>query len=142
VINRLDAACSTQRSNDIRSPIIPCFRLLIALTPYSCSSATRPSQRTEPGRMAFRWITRRKRAPLCWVKLMVRCSSEMMSRTITWIRETWVYVVARSVRNRHDRALDVTINRPIQFAIDGSNFYIRHAEDKEHKLTVETKIAK
>jgi hypothetical protein len=30
----------------------------------------------------------------------------------------------------------------IQFAIDGSNFYMRDAEGKEHKLTVEKKIAK
>jgi hypothetical protein len=53
-----------------------------------------------------------------------------------------VYVVARSLRGRGDRALDVTINRPVQFAIDGNDFYLRDAEGKEHKLTIEKKIAK
>jgi hypothetical protein len=53
-----------------------------------------------------------------------------------------IYVVARSLRNRRDKALDVTINRHVQFAIEGSTCYLRDQEGKEHKLTVEKKIAK
>jgi hypothetical protein len=53
-----------------------------------------------------------------------------------------VYVVARSLRNPRDKALDVTINRAVQFAIDGAYCYLKDDEGKEHKLTVEQKIAK
>jgi hypothetical protein len=56
--------------------------------------------------------------------------------------ENMIYVVARSLKNRRDKALDVTINRPVQFAIDGSSCYLRDDEGKEHKLTIEKKIAK
>jgi hypothetical protein len=53
-----------------------------------------------------------------------------------------IYVVTRSLRNRRDKALDVTINRPVQFAIDGADCYLRDDKGKEHKLTIEKKIAK
>jgi mevalonate pyrophosphate decarboxylase len=53
-----------------------------------------------------------------------------------------VYVVARSLRNPRDKALDVTINRAVQFAIDGAYCYLKDDEGKEHKLTVEQNIAK
>jgi hypothetical protein len=52
------------------------------------------------------------------------------------------YVVARSLRSRRDKALDLTINGHVQFAIEGSTCYLRDEEGKEHKLTVEKKIAK
>ena len=53
-----------------------------------------------------------------------------------------VYVVARTLRSRRDKALDVTINRPVHYVIDGSNCYLRDDEGKEHKLTIEKKIAR
>jgi hypothetical protein len=53
-----------------------------------------------------------------------------------------VYLCARGLRSRRDKALDVTINRPIQFAIEGSNCFLQDAEGKEHKLSLEQKIAK
>jgi hypothetical protein len=53
-----------------------------------------------------------------------------------------VYVCARAQRSRRDKALDVTINRPIQFAIEGSNCFLQDAEGKEHKLSLEQKIGK
>jgi hypothetical protein len=53
-----------------------------------------------------------------------------------------IYVVARSLRSHHDKALYVTINGHVQFAIDGSTCYLRDEQGKEHTLTVEKKIAK
>jgi hypothetical protein len=53
-----------------------------------------------------------------------------------------VYVVARTLRNRGDKALDVTINGHVQFAIESGTCYLRDAEGKEHKLSIEKKIAK
>jgi hypothetical protein len=53
-----------------------------------------------------------------------------------------VYVVARTLRSRRDKALDVTINGHVQFAIEGETCYLRDAEGVEHKLSVEKKTAK
>lgn len=53
-----------------------------------------------------------------------------------------IYVVARTLKSRRDKALDVTINGHVQFAIDGGTCYLQDAEGKEHKLTIEKKIAK
>jgi hypothetical protein len=53
-----------------------------------------------------------------------------------------IYVCARTLRNRRDKALDVTINRPVRFAIEGSTCYLQDDEGKEHKLSLEKKIAK
>lgn len=53
-----------------------------------------------------------------------------------------VYVVARTLLSRRDKALDVTINAHVQFAIEGDTCYLRDAEGKEHTLSVEKKIAK
>ncbi len=53
-----------------------------------------------------------------------------------------VYVVARTLRNRRDKALNVTINGHVQFAVDGSTCYLLDDDGKEHKLSVEKKIAK
>lgn len=53
-----------------------------------------------------------------------------------------VYVVARTLRSRRDKALDLTINTHVQFAIEGATCYLRDAEGKEHKLSIEKKIAK
>jgi hypothetical protein len=53
-----------------------------------------------------------------------------------------VYVVSRTLRNRRDKPLDVTINAHVQFSIEGATCYLRDAEGKEHKLSVEKKIAK
>lgn len=52
------------------------------------------------------------------------------------------YIVARSLRSKHDKALDITINSHIQFAIEGQTCYLRDEEGKEHTLSVEKKIAK
>lgn len=52
------------------------------------------------------------------------------------------YIVARTLRSRRDKALDVTINAHVQLAIEGSTCYLRDDQGKEHKLTVEKKIAK
>jgi hypothetical protein len=53
-----------------------------------------------------------------------------------------IYVVARTLRRRSDNALDVTINGHVQFAIEGSTCYLKDDKGKEHKLSVEKKIAK
>ena len=53
-----------------------------------------------------------------------------------------VYVVARSLRSRRDKALDITINGHVHFAIEGDTCYLQDDNGKEHKLTVEKKIAK
>jgi hypothetical protein len=53
-----------------------------------------------------------------------------------------VYVVARTLRHRHDKALDVTINGHVQFAIEGDTCYLRDAQGNEHKLSVEKRVAK
>ena len=53
-----------------------------------------------------------------------------------------VYVVARTLLSRRDSALDVTINGHVQFAIEGATCYLRDSEGKEHKLSIEKKIAK
>ena len=52
------------------------------------------------------------------------------------------YFVARTLRSRKDKALDVTVNGLVRFAIDGSTCYLRDEEGKEHKLSVEKKTAK
>jgi hypothetical protein len=52
------------------------------------------------------------------------------------------FVCARTLRNRRDKTLDVTINRPVQFAIEGSTCYLKDEEGKEHKLSLEQKMAK
>jgi hypothetical protein len=52
------------------------------------------------------------------------------------------YVVARTLRSRRDKALDVTVNGLVQFVIDGSTCYLRDEEGKEHRLSVEKKTAK
>ena len=56
--------------------------------------------------------------------------------------EKMAYVVARTLRSRRDKPLEVTINGNVQFAIDGSTCYLRDEKGKEHKLSVEKKIAK
>lgn len=43
-----------------------------------------------------------------------------------------IYVVARTLKSHRDKALDVTINGHVQFAIDGGTCYLRDAEGKEH----------
>jgi hypothetical protein len=52
------------------------------------------------------------------------------------------YFVARTLRSRKDKPLDVTVNGLVRFAIDGSTCYLRDEEGKEHKLSVETKAAR
>jgi hypothetical protein len=53
-----------------------------------------------------------------------------------------MYTCARSLRSRSDKQLDVTINRPVQFALEGSTCYLQDAEGKEHKLSLDQKIGK
>jgi hypothetical protein len=53
-----------------------------------------------------------------------------------------VYVVSRSLLNGRDKALDVTINRPVQFAFKGDDCYLQDEKGKEHRLRIEKKIAK
>jgi hypothetical protein len=52
------------------------------------------------------------------------------------------YVVSRTLLRRHDKPLNVTINGPIQFAIDGEDVYVKDDTGTEHKLTLEKKIVK
>ena len=51
-------------------------------------------------------------------------------------------LVARTLRSQRDKALDVTVNGLVQFAIDGSTCYLRDEEGKEHRLSVKKKTAK
>lgn len=56
--------------------------------------------------------------------------------------DQYVYVVSRSLVRRRDKPLDVTINGPVRFAIDGLDVVLKDDDGKEHKLTLEKKILK
>jgi hypothetical protein len=56
--------------------------------------------------------------------------------------DQYVYVVSRSLVRRRDKPLDVTINGPVRFAIDGLDVVLKDDKGKEHKLTLEKKILK
>lgn len=53
----------------------------------------------------------------------------------------YIYQADRTSR-RHDKALDVTINAPVQFAVVGMDFYLRDDAGRVHKLAVVTKTLK
>jgi hypothetical protein len=53
-----------------------------------------------------------------------------------------VYVAKRTLTRRHDKQLLLTVNARIRFAIDGTDVYVLDESEKEHKLSLEEKIAK
>jgi hypothetical protein len=56
--------------------------------------------------------------------------------------DQYLYVVSRTLVRRHDKPLNVTINAPIQFAIDGEDVLMKDDTGEVHKLTLEKKILK
>jgi hypothetical protein len=52
------------------------------------------------------------------------------------------FVVKRTLTHRRDKQLNVTVNRPVKYATDGEDFYLLDDNGKEHKLSIEEKIAK
>jgi len=52
------------------------------------------------------------------------------------------YVAKRTLTQRHDKQLKVTINARVKYAIVGDDFYIQDEDGKEHKLSIEEKRAK
>jgi len=68
----------------------------------------------------------------------------------TQVRIVWHYTIdggqyiyeADRTTNRHDKALNVTINGPVKFAVVGMDLYLVDDEDKVHKLAIATKTLK
>ena len=52
------------------------------------------------------------------------------------------WVVSRRMTKKDDKALDVTIDAPVKFAIEKKNCYLLDNQGEEHKLTVERKTLK
>jgi hypothetical protein len=55
--------------------------------------------------------------------------------------ELYIYQADRTT-NRHDKPLDITINAPVKFAIDGTDMYLCDDAGKPHELTIATKALK
>ena len=53
-----------------------------------------------------------------------------------------IYIAKRTLTSRHDKQLKVTTNAPIKYALVGDDFYILDEDGKEHKLSLEEKVAK
>lgn len=56
--------------------------------------------------------------------------------------EKYVYVVRRSMTNRRDKPLPLTVNGPVQFALDGNDLLLLDEKGKQHRLAIEKKILK
>jgi hypothetical protein len=54
----------------------------------------------------------------------------------------FIYIAKRTLTSRRDKQLKVTTNAPIKFSISGDDFYILDEDGKEHKLSIEEKVAK
>jgi hypothetical protein len=52
------------------------------------------------------------------------------------------YIAKRTLTHHHDKQLKVTVNAPVKYAISGDELYLLDEDGKEHKLSVEEKIAK
>lgn len=53
-----------------------------------------------------------------------------------------VYVAKRTLTHRRDKQLNVTVNGTVKYAVSGEDFYLLDDDGKEHKLSLEEKIAK
>ena len=53
-----------------------------------------------------------------------------------------IYTVQRDMRLRWDKELDVTVNAPIKYAIDGRKFYLQDEEGKAHEVSLVRKRLK
>lgn len=68
----------------------------------------------------------------------------------TQVRIVWRYTIESSLyiyeadrtARRRDKALDVTINAPVRFAVVGMDLYVRDDAGKVHKLAIATKTLK
>jgi len=68
----------------------------------------------------------------------------------TQVRIVWHYTIENSqyiyeadrTTNRHDKALNVTINAPIKFAVVRMDLYLQDEAGKVHKLAIATKTLK
>ncbi len=54
----------------------------------------------------------------------------------------FVWVGTRDLRLRGDKPLNVTVNKPIKFAVENSDIFILDEDGKEHRLDFKKKIAK
>jgi hypothetical protein len=52
------------------------------------------------------------------------------------------YIAKRTLTHRRDKQVKVTVNAPVKYAISGDDLYLLDEDGKEHKLSVEEKIAK
>lgn len=52
------------------------------------------------------------------------------------------YIAKRTLTHHHDKQLNVTVNAPVKYAISGNDLYLLDEDGKEHKLSIEEKIAK
>jgi hypothetical protein len=76
-------------------------------------------------------------------------SSTTSQRAIYRVDETmiidggqYVYVVARVLKWRWTKESAVTVNAPIQFAIEGKDIYVLDEDGKEHKTKIIKRILK
>jgi hypothetical protein len=53
-----------------------------------------------------------------------------------------VCVVKQELRGRHDKQLNLTVNRPLKFAVVKGDFYVLDEDGKQHKLSIEKKTLK
>jgi hypothetical protein len=53
-----------------------------------------------------------------------------------------IYVIKRTLTRRSDKQLNLTINGPVKFAVEGEDVYLMAEDGKEHKLTLESKRLK
>jgi hypothetical protein len=52
------------------------------------------------------------------------------------------YIAKRTLTHRRDKQVKVTVNAPVKYAISGDDLYLLDEDGKEHKLSIEEKIAK
>lgn len=53
-----------------------------------------------------------------------------------------IYTVKRTLTRRRDKQLNLTVNAPVKFSIEGEDVYLMAEDGKEHKLTLESKRLK
>lgn len=53
-----------------------------------------------------------------------------------------IYIGSHRLRWRWSKPIDLTINRPVRFAIEKRNMYLQDDEGKEHKLDLVKRIAR
>jgi hypothetical protein len=54
----------------------------------------------------------------------------------------YIWVIAQHITNKRGHPLELTVNGPVKFAIEGHDCYVLDEQQKEHKLPVEKKVLK